>query len=65
MRQSVVQISAELGIHVVALYNLRKAWRLQGEVVPATEKEPEGWSAAHKFTLVLEAAGLITMELSA
>ena len=30
MRQSVAQISAELGIHVVTLYNWRKAWRLQG-----------------------------------
>jgi len=29
-RQSVFQISAELGIHVVTLYNLRKTWRLQG-----------------------------------
>ena len=40
-RQSVAQISAELGIHVANLYNWRKAWRLQGEVVPASEKEPE------------------------
>ena len=49
-RQSVAQISEELGIHVVTLYNWRKAWRLKGEVVPASEKEPEGWSAADKFT---------------
>jgi transposase len=52
-RQSVAQISEELGIHVVTLYNWRKAWRLQGEVVPASEKEPEGWSAADKFTAPL------------
>ena len=38
-RQSVAQISAELGIHVVTLYNWRKAWRLQGEVVPASERD--------------------------
>ena len=44
-RQSVAQISAELGIHVASLYNWRKAWRLQGEVVPASEKEPEGWDS--------------------
>ena len=56
MRQSVAQISAELGIHVVTLYNWRKAWRLQGEVVPASEKDPEGWGATNKFTVVL--AGL-------
>ena len=65
MRQSVAQISAELGIHVVTLYNWRKVWRLQGEVVPASEKEPEGWSAADKFTVVMETAGLNSTELSA
>jgi transposase-like protein len=46
MRQSVARISEELGIHVVTLYNWRKAWRLQGEVVPASDKDPEGWSSA-------------------
>jgi transposase-like protein len=45
-RQSVAQISAELGIHVVTLYSWRKAWRLQGEVVPASQKDPEGWGPA-------------------
>ena len=63
-RQSVAQISAELGIHVVTLYNWRKAWRLQGEVVPASEKDPEGWGATDKFTVVLETAGLNATELS-
>jgi transposase len=65
MRQSVAQISAELGIHVVTLYNWRKSWRLQGEVVPASEKDPEGWSATDKFTVVLETTGLNATELSA
>ena len=64
-RQSVAQISAALGIHVVTLYNWRKSWRLQGEVVPASEKEPEGWGATDKFTVVLETAGLNATELSA
>ena len=63
-RQSVAQISAELGIHVVTLYNWRKSWRLQGEVVPAAEKDPEGWGATDKFTVVLETAGLNATELS-
>ena len=63
-RQSVAQISAELGIHIVTLYNWRKVWRLQGEVVPASEKDPDGWSAADKFTVVLETAGLNATELS-
>jgi transposase-like protein len=56
-RQSVAQISAELGIHIVTLYKWRQAWRLQGEVVPASQMEPVGWSAADKFTVVLETAG--------
>jgi transposase-like protein len=38
---------------------------LQGEVVPASEKDPEGWSATDKFTVVLETAGLNATELSA
>jgi transposase-like protein len=33
--------------------------------VPASAKDPDGWSAADKFTLVLETAGLNATELSA
>lgn len=62
-RQSVVEIARELGIHAITLYKWRKAWRLQGEVVPASEKEAESWSAADKFTVVLETAGLNGTEL--
>jgi hypothetical protein len=64
-RQSVARISEELGIHVITPYKWRKAWWLQGEVVPASEKEPEGWSSIDKFTVVLETAGLNATELSA
>ena len=39
-RQSVAQISEELGIHVVTLYNWRKRWRLQGEVVSLSKEGP-------------------------
>ena len=63
-RQSVAPISEELGIHVNTLYKWRKTWRLQGEDVPASEKDPDGWSAADKFTVVLESAGLNATELS-
>ncbi|WP_231605113.1 helix-turn-helix domain-containing protein [Synechococcus sp. CBW1006] len=65
MRQSVAQISAELGIHVITLYKWRKTWRLQGELVPASDKVTDGWSAADKLTVVLETAGLNATELSA
>jgi transposase-like protein len=64
-RQSVGEIAKELGIHVITLYKWRKAWRLQGEVVPASQKEPEGWNAADKFTVVLETAGMNATELGA
>ena len=45
-RQGLEEISEELCTAVVTLFNWRKALWLQGEVVPASEKEPEGWSAA-------------------
>jgi transposase len=38
---------------------------LQGELVPVSEKGPDGWSATDKFTVVLETAGLSATELSA
>ncbi len=42
-RQSVARISEETGIHVATLYVWGKGWRLEGEVVPASQKDPEGW----------------------
>jgi len=63
-RQDVPQISKELGIHRSTLYQWRSNWRLQGEVVPASEKDPDSWSAADKFTVVLETAGFNATELS-
>jgi transposase-like protein len=42
-RQSMAEISLKLGIHVITLYEWLKAWRQQGEVVLATQKDPEGW----------------------
>ena len=41
-RRSVAQFSGELGMHAVTRYNWRKTWRLQREVVPSSEKDPEG-----------------------
>ena len=61
---NVAHISSELGIHVFTLYNWKKAWWLQEEVVLASEKEPDGWSATEKFMVMLETAGLNATELS-
>ena len=64
-RQSVARISEETGIHICTLYSWRKGWRLEGEVVPASHKDPEGWGAADKFTVVLETAAFNATKLSA
>ena len=64
-RQNAARISEELAIHMMTLHKWRKTWRLPGEGVPSSEREPEGWSAAQKFTMVLESAGLNATELSA
>jgi hypothetical protein len=55
-RQSGAKISDETGIHMWILNALPKdlRWRLEGEVMPASHKEPEGWCAADRFTMVLE-----------
>ncbi|MCP9812547.1 helix-turn-helix domain-containing protein [Synechococcus lacustris] len=63
-RQDVPQISRELGIHRSTLYQWRSNWRLQGEVVSASEKQLEGWNAADKFTVVVETPGFNATELS-
>jgi transposase len=52
-------------IHVNTLYKWRKGWRREGEVVPASKKEPEDWSANEVLTLVLGTAGLNATELRA
>lgn len=65
MLQSFAQISGESGIHTFTVFNFRKASLLLGDVVPASEKEPEEWSASDKFTVVLETAGLNATELGA
>ena len=64
-RQIVAWMLKELNIHIATLYDWRKAWRLQGEVVRASEKDPESWRGADKFTVVIEGAGLNTSELGA
>ncbi len=50
---------------MITFYKWRKALRLQGEVVPASEKDSEGWGVTDKFAVVLETAALNANELSA
>lgn len=49
---------------MIPLYKWRKALRLQGEVVPASQKDPEGLGSSDKFTVLLETAGLNSTELA-
>ena len=62
-RQRVAEISQGTGIHAIALYKWSQAWRLQRQVVPASQKVPEGLGPADKFAVVLKAAGLNSTEV--
>jgi hypothetical protein len=44
---------------MVTLYNWRKEWRLHGEVVPASDEDPEGWGATDKFTVMVTIDSLL------
>ena len=55
-RQAAARISGELGIHQATLYKWRSTWRVRGDVVLASKKEPEGWSPADKFMVLVETA---------
>jgi transposase len=63
-QQSTTQISEETGIHVTTICRWRKKWRLEGQVVPATENNPNRWDSSDKFSAVLETAGFNDTELS-
>ncbi len=64
-RQDEARTLEELGNpNVITLYKWRKTRRLQVGEVQASQKAPEGWSAADKFTVVLENAGLNGTEQS-
>jgi len=62
--QSAARISEELSIREITLYKCTKTSGLEGEAVPASQMDPDGWSTSDKFPLVLESAGLNATELS-
>ena len=57
-RESVAQIARDTGITAQTIYNWRSQWQKQGQLVPASSKPPEQWSAADKLAAVIQAAGL-------
>jgi transposase-like protein len=61
--ESVAEIARETGITAQTIYNWRSHWQKQGQLVPATNRPPEQWSAADKLAAVIQAAGLSGTEL--
>ena len=45
-RESVAEIARDTGITAQTIYNWRSQWQKQGQLVPATNRPPEQWSAA-------------------
>ena len=62
-RESVAEIARDTGITAQSIYNWRSQWQKHGQLVPASPKPPEQWSAADKLAAVIQAAGLSGTEL--
>jgi len=62
-RESVAEIARSTGIAAPTLYSWRHRWKLEGQLVPASSKAPEQWSAADKLAAVIQAAGLSGSDL--
>lgn len=60
---SIPELAKETGISDATLYNWRKQARLEGYAVPADGKNPEQWSSADKFAVVVETASMNEAEL--
>lgn len=57
-RESVAEIARSTGITRQTLYNWRSQWKKQGQLVPASNRPPEQWSAADKLSAVIQTASL-------
>lgn len=64
-RESVAEIARSTGITSQTLYNWKSQWQKQGQLVPASSKPPEQWSAADKLSAVIQAASLNGNDLGA
>jgi transposase-like protein len=62
-RESVAEIARDTGITTQTIYNWRSQWQKQGQLVPASPKPPEQWSAAVKLAAVIQSAELSGTEL--
>ena len=64
-RESVAEIARATGITTQTHYNWRSQWQKQGQLVPASTKPSEQWSAADKLAAVMQASGLSGTDLGA
>lgn len=64
MNVPVADLARETGISEVTLYHWRKQAKQEGRVVPGDGKNPQRWSSAAKFAVVLETAALNAAELA-
>ena len=57
------EIVRSTGIAAPTLYSWRHRWKLEGQLVPASSKAAEQWSAADKLAAVIKAAALSGTDL--
>jgi len=58
------QLSQDEGISEATLHKWRAEARSKGQLLPAADAGPEGWSSRDKFAAVLETAALNEVDLS-
>ncbi len=63
--RSIPELAEEEGISEATLYAWRKAARAEGRLLPDGDQTPAGWTAADKFSAVVETAALNEAQLSA
>ena len=59
------EIARSTGVNAQTLYSWRHRWKQEGQLVPATSKASELWSAADKLAAVIQAADLSGADLGA
>ena len=62
-RESVAEIARSTGVNAQTLYSWRHRWKQEGQLVPASSKAPELWSAADKLAAVIQSAALSSTDL--
>lgn len=65
LNRRVTELARISGITTVTLRTWQNAARAEGKIVPGDGKQANRWSSADKFLMVLEAAPLSAIELSA